>query len=242
MPFLGVENATGRYVRDLVADSSGDVPWDDIFSQVLNRSLPPWTRGGGDKEKEVERWAPQAGEKESQRERSIPEQLTIPAPLPEQPQIARSGWEEEQARKRRGSSRLFPRATPQAVVESTGERRERRLASKPVARSWPDPPHANERRVCAANYSAVEIHGFFGLIDDGSDAAGRMLIVHVPKWVRGYFLDMRQGDTLHVYSADGRTGGRLTVLATGRHRYYKPGSKVSTCTVCVPEDQWAPFA
>lgn len=112
-----------------------------------------------------------------------------------------------------------------------------------VRRSWPDPPEKGERRIVAANYSAVEIHGFFGLIDDGSDGAGRMLIVHVPKWIRGYFLDIKQGDTLHVYHARGKkVGGALTVLSTGRHKYYAPGRRVMTCTVCVPEEQWAPFA
>jgi hypothetical protein len=89
----------------------------------------------------------------------------------------------------------------------------------------------------------VEIHGFFGLIDDGSAGAGRMLIVHVPKWIRGYFLDIRQGDTLHVYHAKGKkVGGILNVLATGRHMYFAPGRRVTTCTICVPEEEWAPFA
>jgi hypothetical protein len=111
-----------------------------------------------------------------------------------------------------------------------------------VRRSWPDTPEKGERRIVSANYSAVEIHGFFGLIDDGSDGAGRMLIVHVPKWIRGYFLDIKQGDTLHVYHAKGKkVGGGLTVLSTGRHKYYAPGRRVTTCTVCVPEEQWAPF-
>jgi hypothetical protein len=112
-----------------------------------------------------------------------------------------------------------------------------------VKRSWPEPREKGERRMIAANYAAVEIHGFFGLIDDGSVGEGRMLIVHVPKWIRGYFLDIRQGDTLHVYHANGgKIGGTLTVLSTGRHQYYAPGRRVTTCTVCVPEEQWAPFS
>jgi len=95
---------------------------------------------------------------------------------------------------------------------------------------------------CApSNYSAMEIHGFYGLIDDGSDAYGRVLIVHVPKWVRGYVIDIRQGDRLPVNRVDGNGGGTLTVLSTGRHKYYSPGKRVTTCTVCVPEEQWALF-
>jgi hypothetical protein len=112
-----------------------------------------------------------------------------------------------------------------------------------VNRSWPEPRQKHERRMTAANYAAVEIHGFFGLIDDGSDGAGRMLVVHVPRWVKGFFMDIKQGDTIHVYHARGlKIGGTLTVLSTGRHQYYQPGRRVTTCTICVPEDEWAPFA
>jgi len=95
---------------------------------------------------------------------------------------------------------------------------------------------------CApSSYSALEIHGFYGLIDDGSDASGRVLIAHVPKWVKGYVLDIRQGERLPVNRVDGKGGGTLTVLSTGRHKYYSPGKRVTTCTVCVPEEQWALF-
>lgn len=111
-----------------------------------------------------------------------------------------------------------------------------------VRRSWPEPREKNERRIVSANYSAVEIHGFFGLIDDGSVGEGRMLIVHVPKWIRGYFLDIKQGDDLHVYHPKGKVKGVLSVLSTGRHKYYAPGRRVMTCTVCVSEEQWAPFS
>jgi len=45
-----------------------------------------------------------------------------------------------------------------------------------------------------------------------------------------------------VVHVSGKAGGNLTVLATGRHRYYSPGTKVSTCTVTVPEDEWAALA
>ena len=87
----------------------------------------------------------------------------------------------------------------------------------------------------------MEIHGFFGLIDDGPAASGRMLIVHVPKYVRGYFLDIKDGDDIHVCHVNGKLGRRLRVLATGRHKYYPPGRRVTTCTICVPEEQWVDF-
>ena len=97
------------------------------------------------------------------------------------------------------------------------------------------------KRITPGQYTAMEIHGFFGLIDDGSCSQGRMLICHVPSWVRGQFLDINDGDVVHAWHVSGKTGGVLTVLSTGRHRYYSPGQRVTTCTICVPEEEWARF-
>lgn len=94
------------------------------------------------------------------------------------------------------------------------------------------------RRITPSCYNAMEIHGFFGLVDDGPCGSGRMLIVHQPSWVRGHFLDIKDGDEIHVWHVSGTTGGVLRVLSTGRHRYYSPGQKVTTCTICVSEEQW----
>ena len=94
------------------------------------------------------------------------------------------------------------------------------------------------RRITPSSYNAMEIHGFFGLVDDGPSGEGRMLIVHQPSWVRGQFLDIKDGDDIHVWHVAGRAGGVLRVLSAGRHRYYSPGQRVTTCTVCVPEEQW----
>ena len=94
------------------------------------------------------------------------------------------------------------------------------------------------RRITPSCYNAMEIHGFFGLVDDGLCSSGRMLIVHQPSWVRGYFIDIKDGDDIHVWHVSGSSGGVLRVLSTGRHRYYSPGQKVTTCTICVPEEQW----
>ena len=107
-------------------------------------------------------------------------------------------------------------------------------------RSWPD-DRKNQTRLVASNYKAMEIHGFYGLIDDGSTGAGRMLIVHIPRHIRGHTLDIKDGDVIHAVHCTGTAGGKLRVLSTGRHRYFGPGNKVSTCTVCVPEEDWAEF-
>jgi hypothetical protein len=95
------------------------------------------------------------------------------------------------------------------------------------------------KRITPGNYTAMEIHGFFGLVDDGRCGQGRMLICHVPSWVKGQFMDLRDGDRVHVWNVNGRGKGVLSVLSTGRHRYYSPGSKVTTSTICVPEEEWA---
>jgi hypothetical protein len=144
----------------------------------------------------------------------------------------------------RRDNRLFPSTAAQTTGQASNELKMQAAAQLPVEvkRSWPEPRTKNERRMTAANYSAVEIHGFYGLIDDGSEGAGRMLVVHVPKWVKGFFMDIKQGDTIHVYHARGKKiGAALTVLATGRHKYYGSGRRVTTCTICVPEVQWVPF-
>lgn len=155
-----------------------------------------------------------------------------PGDLNEEDETYESEVRKVEKRSQQTSNKSHKAKTISSSGISTGE----------VRRSWPEPREKGERRIIAANYSAVEIHGFFGLIDDGSVGEGRMLIVHVPKWIRGYFLDIKQGDTLHVYHANGgKIGGALTVLSTGRHKYYAPGRRVMTCTVCVPEEQWAPF-
>jgi hypothetical protein len=118
------------------------------------------------------------------------------------------------------------------------KRRERKtLPALPEAPEM-DEEEKRVRRITPSCYNAMEIHGFFGLVDDGPCSSGRMLIVHQPSWVRGQFLDIKDGDEIHVWHVAGKSGGVLRVLSTGRHRYYSPGQRVTTCTVCVPEEQW----
>ena len=102
-------------------------------------------------------------EKEAQAERTVPEQLIIPAPLPEQVEIARNCWEVERASKRRGSSKLFPKATEDAVESAELHlRAEKFTVANPVERKWPNlSKQKHERLVCAANYSATaQCHSF----------------------------------------------------------------------------------
>ena len=189
-------------------------------------------------------------EKEEERRQSVRELTIEPRARPDMLILyVPTPYEERRKPRKRpekNASVLDPPSTVNTFGVSNGNNDSSNNNSVPrnfsAERSWPEPRQKGERRLIAANYGAVEIHGFFGLIDDGSDGAGRMLIVHVPRWVKGYFMDIKQGDTIHVYHGKGlKVGGRLTVLATGRHEYKRPGRRVTTCTICVPEEQWVPF-
>ena len=97
-----------------------------------------------------------------------------------------------------------------------------------------------QHQICPSNYSAIEINGLFGLVDDGLCEYGRMLIAHIPPKIQknfeGYFMDIKDGDRIRIKGL--KSTGVVTVLTTGRHRYYSPGQKITTCTICVPEEQW----
>jgi hypothetical protein len=215
-------------------------PWSEVFQQGQDKQ-PPWEPrklpppGGHELEPEPAPWS----------ERREPED----EPPSFQPSVQRR-------------TREFPRGLPPGA-ESSQERKEKPEGSWWVAklRRWLCSRRRRERQVAEASeallgspdmgeeerrvrritpscYNAMEIHGFFGLVDDGPCSSGRMLIVHQPSWVRGHFLDIRDGDDIHVWHVSGTAGGVLRVLSTGRHRYYSPGQRVTTCTVCVPEEQW----
>ena len=137
----------------------------------------------------------------------------------------------------RQADRAFPKA-PKFKLPPDTDAALARIRKGKLARD-PD----SKVKICPSNYTAMEIHGFYGIIDDGPvGSSAHMLILHVPKWVRGYQLDIRDGDSLPVAHITGKTGGVLQVLETGRHKYYSPGHKVTTCTVVVPEEQWARFS
>ena len=95
-------------------------------------------------------------------------------------------------------------------------------------------------RMGRAVYSAWETHGNFGLIDAGESKGGcRLVTLHVPKFSHGYTLDLQAGDEIHATSIGGPTrAGRLDVHFVTRNKYYAPGSRVTSCLVGIPEDQW----
>jgi hypothetical protein len=209
------------------------------------RNLPPWrakegpTPWSGFARKEGqgappnESWLPRWGQEdpgEGKKEQETPWQ-------PEWDQPPGEGKEG----KRKARPYPLAKIEPEAVKEKEKNWWER-LHVRRREEVREDDDGRRRKRITPSNYSAMEIHGFFGLVDDGSCGQGRMLICHVPSWVRGQFMDLKDGDQVHVWNVNGKGRGVLDVIFTGRHRYYSPGTKVSTCTICVPEEQWAQVA
>ena len=224
-PNMEYDDSKGRF-KDITVKKEGDTPpWSDI-QDPENDIKPPW----------VPRKLPKppvpyqdSGHLPMQRgERGFPREALSPELSPREGRLVggeRSegyGWITKLRkliclRKRRESQVGVEEAPQQQTVDSEDHK---------------------TRRITPSSYNAMEIHGFFGLVDDGPCSSGRMLIVHQPNWVRGQFLEIRDGDDIHAWHVSGKTGGVLHVLSTGRHRYYAPGQKVTTCTVCVPKEQW----
>jgi hypothetical protein len=57
------------------------------------------------------------------------------------------------------------------------------------------------------------------------------------QWVRGYFMDIWRWRWYSRGIRFGYARWALHVLATGRHRHYFPGQRVTTCTICIPDKQ-----
>ena len=219
-----MSDSKARFKKDITFKSESDPPpWSDIQDPEYSKKPP---------------WVPYTPKEDTAR---------LPAP---QRKLDLPSWD--------GPAEKAPTREEKAEARSEGAswvaklrrwwacaRKRRHEAAGGVSQallSDRDPEMGDEerrvRRITPSCYNAMEIHGFYGLVDDGPCSSGRMLIVHQPSWVRGQFLDIRDGDDIHVWHVAGRAGGVLRVLSTGRHRYYSPGQRVTTCTVCVPEEQW----
>jgi hypothetical protein len=102
-----------------------------------------------------------------------------------------------------------------------------------------------KKRLGRSQYDAMDIHGFYGLIDTKTVHQGnRLLTLHIPPRSSAYCFDLRQGDLIHVNSMLATQWGRRTTLDVGfvtAHDYFPPGRKVTAYTVGVPEYQWEHF-
>ena len=134
-----------------------------------------------------------------------------------------------------GVARVRPKLEPrQARVKGP-------KAPPPAPPSRPLNPEVESFRpaVTRRNYAAWDSLRSLGLVDQGEDGWGaRALVLHAPRnHPNRELLNVTEGDFLHVFSDAGGLH-RLRVLYTGRHRYYAPGTKVSTLVVGVDDREW----
>ena len=202
----------------------GKVEWD---AEGDKAARDEGDKGRDDQEKRDQTWLPQWDQEGPGRKKARLYPTYDPdVKEPGEPAGKRGGWWE----------RLQRRVARSVGDVLDGLRRPERAEEEGLRSDDETKPR---KKITPSNYSAMEIHGFFGLVDDGPCGQGRMLICHVPSWVRGQAMDVKDGDRVHVWNVNGRGGGVLDVVFTGRHRYYSPGAKITTCTICVPEEQWA---
>lgn len=127
--------------------------------------------------------------------------------------------------------------------------RERRWFRDRLAHSdskFPDAPtqeraEDDDARVSSSHYAAVEVHGWFGLIDHGCPSKGvRELVAHTPRNNGGYTLDrLRAGQQIKVQPTSGpRHQEDLRVRFTTPARYYAPGARITTLAVGVDDSAW----
>jgi len=97
-----------------------------------------------------------------------------------------------------------------------------------------------ERRLSEKGYSAVEAHGWFGLIDAGCPSRGvRELTAHTPRHNGGFTLDrLRPGQDIRLKSARNEDGATLRIRFTTPERYYAPGRKITTLSIGVDDAAW----
>jgi hypothetical protein len=100
----------------------------------------------------------------------------------------------------------------------------------------------NNSRIGPSNYSAIQIHGFFGCIDLGTDIDHghiRNLIIHTSKRLdTSHMLSLAIGDTIHIVYIASRTKGLLKIRYVTRSKYFSPGSPVTSIKVGV--EGWEP--
>ena len=87
-------------------------------------------------------------------------------------------------------------------------------------------------------YDAMQSHGLFGLtLVDRTLAGACVLLLHVPRCNKRYFIDVKMGDQLQTITS-GMEHMYLDVLFVTPDRYYAPGRRVTTMLLGVPDGQW----
>ena len=114
---------------------------------------------------------------------------------------------------------------------------------KNVARTCGKSLGKDKKKIGPGQYSAIEVHGFYGFIDVLGDSQGdscgkgyeKVLIVHTPSRVqdKSPMLNIRPGDTIDIVYIPSLTRGKLEVTFVTRSKYFSPGCPVTSLQVGV---------
>ena len=93
-------------------------------------------------------------------------------------------------------------------------------------------------RVCPSRYDAIQIHGFFGLINTGVGSYGEnVLIVHTgSRLSKDHMLSLKNGDEIHIINLHEHKNRVLHVRYVSRYKYVSPGTPITTLQIGV--DGW----
>lgn len=117
-----------------------------------------------------------------------------------------------------------------------------RVSSSQLRKIYHTKQSLNSSRIGPSSYSAIQIHGFFGCIDCGTDIDHghiRNLIIHTSKRLdTSHMLSLTVGDSIHVVYIASRSKGLLKIRYVTRSKYFSPGSPVTSIKVGV--EGWEP--
>ena len=96
------------------------------------------------------------------------------------------------------------------------------------------------KRIGRSMYVATANDGKFGIIDTHEVTNGQaILLVHIPKKENQTVLDIRVGDVIRVKQIPkGSNEYPVQVRFVGRSQYFRPGTRISSCIIGVPCDEW----
>ena len=134
--------------------------------------------------------------------------------------------------------------TEEEVEEPKHVQRPKRLAkSTPQSQSTKETETPKKSRIGRSMYVATANNGTLGIIDKKTSVGGHsILLVHVPKKIKDFTLDLKVGECLTVRGLTRSSVQEpLCIMFVGRSQYFPPGKKVSSCVVGVDTAAWDRF-
>ena len=134
--------------------------------------------------------------------------------------------------------------TEEEVEQPKRVQRPKRLAkSTPQSQSTKETETRKKSRIGRSMYVATANNGTLGIIDKKTSVGGHsILLVHVPKKIKDFTLDLKVGECLTVRGLSRSSVQEpLCIMFVGRSQYFPPGKKVSSCVVGVDTAAWDRF-